>query len=270
MAPRVNVVARDQATQLAVFRVPTVDGPMLTTWSSGRLQDPRFLIAADVSRNGTSLRPVFVGALFPTVSPFWPGSIWAVPERTDLQPGTFVFTVDGALAGLVTEREGRPAIVPGSTVLAAVDRLLEEGDRKPGWLGVQVQPLTPDIASAIGASTGVIVAWIEPRGPAAGHLTIADVIEQIDGDPVVTAEYWNARVGGLSEGDAVTLSVRRRKDIREVRLTAGRPQALADDRPLGLTMQAISSGWGRDSPCRPRFGGRARWSPGGRPRQGPR
>ena len=247
----VSVVARDPATQLAVFRVPAVDAPPLTPWSPGRLQDPRFLIAADVSRTGTSLRPVFVGALYPTVSPFWPESIWAVPERTDLQPGTFVFTVDGALAGLVTEREGRPVIVPGNTVLAAVDRLLQEGDRKPGWLGIQVQPLTPDIASAIGASTGVIVAWIEPRGPAAGHLAIADVIEQIDGDPVVTAEYWNARVAGLSEGDAVMLNVRRRNDVREVRLTAGRPQAPADDLPLGLTMRAINAGWGRDSPCRP-------------------
>jgi PDZ domain-containing protein len=236
----VSVVARDPATHLAVFRVPAVDVPPPTPWSPARLQDPRYLIAADVSRTGTSLRPVFVGALYPTVSPFWPESIWAVPERTDLQPGTFVFTVDGALAGLVTEREGRPAIVPANTVLAAVDRLLQEGDRKPGWLGIQVQPLTPAIASAIGASTGVIVAWTEPRGPAAGHLAIADVIEQIDGDPVVTAEYWNARVAGLSEGDAVTLKVRRRNEVREVRLTAARPQAPADDLPLGLTMRAIN------------------------------
>ena len=235
----VNVVARDPATQLAVFRVPTGDGPLLMTWAAGRLQDPRFLIAADASRNGTSLRPVFVGALYPTVSPFWAEPIWAVPERTDLRPGTFVFTVDAALAGLVIEREGQPAIVPGPTVLAAVDRLLLEGDHKPGWLGIHVQPLTPDIASAVGASTGVIVAWIEPRGPAAGHLTIADVIEQIDGSPVVTAEYWNARMAGLSEGEAVMLNVRRGNDVREVRLTAGRPQAPADDWPLGLTMRAI-------------------------------
>ena len=235
----VNVIARDPATQLTVFRMPSVDWPLLTTWSAGRLRDPRFLIAADVSRNGTSLRPVFVGALYPTVSPFWPEPIWALPAGTDLERGTFVFTVDGALAGLVTEREGQPAIVPGTTVLAAVDRLLQEGDHKPGWLGIQVQPLTPDIASAIGASTGVIVAWIEPRGPADGHLTIADVIEKIDGSPVVTAEYWNARVAGLSEGEAVLLNVRRRNDVREVRLTAGPTQAPADDRPLGLTMRAI-------------------------------
>jgi hypothetical protein len=130
----VKVVARDPLTQLSVFRVPTVAEPPLPTWSAGRLQDPRVLIAADVSPNGVSLHPVFVGSLYPTESPVWSGLIWAAPERTDLHSGTFVFTVDGALAGLVIERERRPAIVPGNMVMGAVDRLLQERSaNRAGW-----------------------------------------------------------------------------------------------------------------------------------------
>jgi S1-C subfamily serine protease len=236
----VSVVARDPVTQLTVFRVPAVAVPLLETWSPARLPEPRFLVAAAVSRNGMSLRPVFVGSLSSTVSPFWPGSIWAAPERTDFHSGSFVFTVDGALAGLAIETGEGPAIVPGSTVIVIVDRMLQEGSRKPGWLGIQAQALTPDIASAIGTSAGVIVTWVAPEGPAAGQVAIADVIERLDGQSIATAEQWEARVAGLAEGDDVVIAVRRRNDLREVHVSAGPPPAPAGDWPLGLALRAIS------------------------------
>ncbi len=236
----IAVLARDPASGLAVIRVPTMPAPVLTVWSPQRIQYPRYLIASDVSRQGTSLRPVFVSALYPAASPTWSGSIWAVPADTDLATGAFVFTTSGALAGLVIGHEGRQAILPAEALMSAADRLLREGSRDGGWLGVDVQALTPAVASVAGASGGVVVAWVDPRGAAADKLVVTDVIERIGDEVVATIEHWEARLARLGAGDSLVLGVRRRGEAREIQLTAGgAPPTESAAHLLGLTMRAV-------------------------------
>lgn len=234
-----EVVARDRASHLVVVRLPAGSPATLSTWTPRRLEAPRFLIAADASDESVALRPVFVGALSSTMSPMWPQPLWAIPGRTDLVPGTFVFSIDGALAGLVVERGDGPAIVPADAVIATANRLVEEGSRRAGRLGLDVQALSPAVASGLGASAGAVVTWVDPRGPAATSLAVADVIERIDGQPVTTLEDWTARVGRLAEGESIVLTVRRRGDARDVELTAGAEPEPMDRRPLGLTLRRI-------------------------------
>ena len=236
-----EVLARDPASGLAVIRVPPAPAPVPTAWSPQRMQYPRYVIVSDVSRQGTSFRPVFVGSLYPTASPTWLESVWTVPVHTDLAIGAFVFTTDGMLAGLAIEHEGRPAILPAEAVIRATDRLLREGSRNGGGqLGVEVQALTPPVAAVTGASGGVMVTWVDPRGPAANVLVVTDVIEAIGDESVATLEHWQARLARLATGDALTLHVRRRGERQEVRLTAaGAPPTPPDSPLLGLTMRAI-------------------------------
>ena len=234
------VLARDSATGLAVIRVPTAPAPRLTVWSPQRMQYPRYLIVSDLSRQGTSLRPVFVGSLYPAVSPKWSESIWAVPTHTDLATGAFVFTTDGTLAGVAIEHEGSPAILPAEAVIRAAERLLREGSRDGGWLGVEAQALTPAVALVAGASGGVMITWVDPRGAAAEKLVVTDVIESIGDEVVVSLEHWEARLAGLAAGDSLVLRVRRRGEVREVHLTAGgAPPTQSAAHRLGLTMRAI-------------------------------
>jgi hypothetical protein len=241
----VEVVARDPASHLTVIRLPVQAPPQLELWSPRRLQNPRFVIAADASAGSLALTPVFVGSLAETESAVWPGSIWAAPEGTNLRTGSFVFSPEGALAGLVIEHEGRVAIVPGVTVLAEFDRMIQEKPGSPGSLGIQVQPLGPDLAAAVGSAAGVVVTWVDRQGAASGQLAVTDVIEEIDGQPIATPEHWHARIARLAIGESVVLEVRRRNEVREVRLTAGPVPAPADeaidermaDRPLGLTLR---------------------------------
>lgn len=242
-APRpadLTVLARDPASGLAVIRVPTAPAPVLTAWSPQRLQYPRYLIVSDVSRQGTSLRPVFVGSLYPAASPTWRESIWVVPAHTDLATGAFVFTTDGTLAGLAIEHEGRPAILPGEAVIRAADRLLREGSGDGGWLGMEVQPLTPAVGVMAGATEGMIVTWVDPRGPAAEALVVTDVIEAIGNEGVATLEHWEARLARLAAGDSLALSVRRRGEAREIQITvAAAPPTRSKAPLLGLTMRAV-------------------------------
>jgi serine protease Do len=208
-------------------------------WSPRRFDYPRFLLAADATRDGTSLRPVFVGSLNPVTSPTWSGPIWALPGSSELAAGTFVFTMDGEAAGLVVERDGRRALVPAETVMAVADRLVREGPGIPGRLGIQAQALTPDLAAATGAALGAVVTWVDPQGPAAKQIEVTDVVEGVGDEAFATLEHWEAWLSRLAEGETVVLKVRRNGEVREVGLTAAPVPAAARSASLGLTLRPI-------------------------------
>jgi serine protease Do len=133
------------------------------------------------------------------------------------------------------------ALVPADAVIAVAERLVRDGEKPAGRLGVDVQALTPGIAAATGADAGVagvVVTWVHPKGPAARALRTADIIEAIDNQPVATLEHWNARVAAVAEGDSLLVRVRRAGTIAEVPLTAASP-ADPPVRPLGLTLRTI-------------------------------
>ena len=233
------IVARDAASGLAVVRVPI---PVSTSppvpWTPRQPQQPRYLVASDVSPEGVSLRPVFVGSLDPIDSPLWSEPLWAVPERTDLAAGSFLFTNNAELAGLVITYRRGLAIVPGGTVLAEAERLLAAPPGPPGAIGIEVQDLTPPVASVTAASVGVVVAWVDPDGASSEQLMVGDVIEAVDGRALATRQQWDVRVARLSVGETLSLRVRRRGEIREVALVANAPAAQPASRSLGLTLRA--------------------------------
>jgi S1-C subfamily serine protease len=234
-----KIVARDPASGLAIARVPlpgSASPPV--PWTPRQPQQARYLVASDVSRAGVSLRPVFVGSLDAIASPLWSEPIWAVPGRTDLVPGSFLFTSSAELAGLVMPHGGGLAIVPGAMVLAEADRLLGMVPAPPGALGIEVQDLTASVASVTGALAGVVVTWTDAAGAAKGQLTAGDVIEAVDGLALASRQAWDVRVARLEAGETLTLRVRRRGELREVRLTAGAAVPPSDPRSLGLTLRA--------------------------------
>jgi hypothetical protein len=240
--PAVEVSRRDRATGIAVMRVPDAELPQMSVWSPRTIDYPRYLIAVDVFPEGISLRPVFVGALAVLASPMWADPIWALPDQTDLTPGTFVFASEGSLAGLVVEDGGRRALVPAGVLLRAVDGLLQDRDAVDGEIGVAVQPLSAAIRSATGARAGVIVTWVEPDGPASRALTATDIIEAIDGQELPTPAHWLSRIARLKAGDNVQLRVRRGEEVREVAIVAtpitATPLRNESDRDsLGLTLR---------------------------------
>ncbi|HLG56413.1 MAG TPA: PDZ domain-containing protein [Vicinamibacterales bacterium] len=233
-----NVLARDPATGLAVMRVasqPSASAPM--PWSPRRLQQPRYVVASEVAPQGLSLRPVFVGSLDPVESPLWSAPLWVVPPRSDLTPGSFVFTSDAELVGLVIAISGSElAIVPGGTVLTEADRVLNTRPRPPGTIGLEVQPLTASVASVTGASEGVVVTWVAGTGTATGQLFVGDVIEAVDGRGLVSRQQWDARIARLSAGETLTLRVRRRGALQDVALAAAAIPAQPRSPSLGLTL----------------------------------
>ena len=233
------IVARDAASGLAVVHVPIpLSSSPPVPWTPRQPQQPRYFVASDVSPEGVSLRPAFVGSLDPIESPLWSEPLWAMPERTDLAAGSFLFTNTAELAGLVITYRRGLAIVPGGTVLAEAERLLAAPPGPPGAIGIEVQDLTPPVASVTAASVGVVVAWVDPDGASSEQLMVGEVIEAVDGRALATRQHWDVRVARLSVGETLSLRVRRRGEIREVALVANAPAAQPASRSLGLTLRA--------------------------------
>jgi hypothetical protein len=233
-----GVRAFDPVSSLAIISAPFLPAPPPVPWNPRDADSPRYLIAADVSTGTVALRPVFVGSLAAMESPLWSDPIWLAPSSAELAPGSFVFTTDALLAGVVINVGRQLAILPGTVLLKEADRLLNQPTSPTGDLGIQVQELTTPIGRATGASTGVVVTQIDPKGPSADALAVGDVLEAIDGMPLETPLHWKARVLKLMAGESVNVRVRRTNDVREVTLVAA-PPPHALHGTLGLGLRAV-------------------------------
>lgn len=236
-----SVIAWDPASGIAVVRLPDSDVPTLKSWVPISLDYPRYLIATDVSLQRVSVRPVFVGTLSAVNSPLWSGPIWILPFPVPLAPGTFLFTTDGALAGLAVQHAEHTALVPAGTVVTTGRRLLEQKGARAGTIGIETQPLSPVLSQATGVGTGVIVTWVDPKGPAAGIVEVTDVIEAVDDQLLAGDLHWRARATRLHPGDIVALHVRRANKTQRVQVIATEPPRSVEEPVLGLTLKRVRS-----------------------------
>lgn len=233
-----HVVASDAATGLAVLRVGAAASAPLALWAPRALDQPRYLLATVASADAVALRPSFIAALRPVTTAAWSAPIWAIPPAPDLQAGSLVFTADAELAGLVVTHADGLAIVPAATLLADAQRVRQLPARTPGFLGIEVQALTGPLAAATGARTGVVVAWVDPGGSAAGQLAPGDVIEAVDGHWLESREHWEVRTARLAAGQPIVLGVRRQGEWRDVQLLAA---PSVKPLPLGLTLRRVTN-----------------------------
>ena len=80
--------------------------------------------------------------------------------------------------------------IPATTIHDVVAQLKEHGHVARGYLGVQIQSVTPEIASALGLkdAKGASSPSVVPNGPAAkAGFEQGDIVTAIDGKPVEDA-----------------------------------------------------------------------------------
>jgi serine protease Do len=114
--------------------------------------------------------------------------------------------------------------IPASTVKSVVAQLKDKGSVSRGWIGVQIQPVTPDIADSLGLkkAEGALVAEPQANGPAAkAGIESGDVITQVNGETVKDARELARTIGGLAPGTAVKLDVLHKGQDKVVNLTLG-------------------------------------------------
>jgi serine protease Do len=114
--------------------------------------------------------------------------------------------------------------IPASTVKSVIAQLKDKGSVSRGWIGVQIQPVTSDIADSLGMkkAEGALVAEPQANGPAAkAGIQSGDVITAVNGEPVKDARELARTIGGLAPGNAVKLNVLHKGQDKTVNLTLG-------------------------------------------------
>ena len=100
--------------------------------------------------------------------------------------------------------------IPANQAKLVVAALRSNGSVNRGWLGVQIQDLSDDVARALGMmdASGALIAEIVHGGPAeSGGLATGDVITHMDGDLVESAKDLGLKVGAGTAGQSVTVAV---------------------------------------------------------------
>ncbi|HEY7790196.1 MAG TPA: PDZ domain-containing protein [Vicinamibacterales bacterium] len=241
------VLARDPLRQLALVRVPREAGDQPPHWlreQAVATRVPGYFAVAEGGRGGLTLRPLFVSRLDPVNDPRWDRPLLAMGGFADAPAGSFIFTLEGSLVGMVIDDEGLRLVVPLQSLEQSVKRLTEGPLPVPGELGISVQPLTPALAQATGAHQGLVVAKVDPDGPAGSVLQFGDVVQSINGEPTYSVEAYEHSLSLVAAGDAVKLAIIRQGQPSTVQVTAQPqpPPALPAATPasaLGLTLRSL-------------------------------
>ncbi|MGA1859736.1 DegQ family serine endoprotease [Azospirillum sp. 11R-A] len=129
--------------------------------------------------------------------------------------------------------------IPSSLAKPIIDQLKDGGKVRRGWLGVQVQRVTPDIAESLGVegSGGALVTSISPDSPAASAgLRQGDVITAFNGDPLEQMRQLPRLVASTQIGRTVPMTLLRGGKQQSIQVTVGELR----DEPQQLAMSGSS------------------------------
>ncbi len=130
---------------------------------------------------------------------------------------TAIFSPNGGSVGI-------GFAIPARTAKDTVAQLIRNGSVTRGWLGIQLQEVTTEIAAAIGLKEtgGVLVADVIDGTPAQkAGLEDGDVILGIEGEDVRTANELSRRVASFPPGEKIQLRVQRDGKIRNMTVKLG-------------------------------------------------
>jgi serine protease Do len=131
---------------------------------------------------------------------------------------TAIFSPSGGNVGIAFA-------IPASTVEQVVASLKENGSVTRGFIGVQMQAVTKEIAEAIGLKEprGALVAEALKDGPAAkAGVRTGDTIVAVDGEPVKEAKDLSRKVATVAPGKTLSLTLYRDGKERTVTLEVAR------------------------------------------------
>ncbi|BCB62671.1 2-alkenal reductase [Halomonas sp. A020] len=154
---------------------------------------------------------------------------------------------EGALVGINTAifsrsggSQGIGFAIPANLAHSILDELVTRGRVIRGWLGIEAQALSRELAASFGLRTpqGVIVAGVVSGGPAAqAGLQPGDVLLSIDGQVILDARATMSDIASIPPGTSLPLTIVRGGERMEMTVEVGeRPvptNATSADRQSG-------------------------------------
>jgi len=166
-----------------------------------------------------------------------------------------LFNAQGMVVGINTAivqgGQGIGFAIPINMAKAVLPQLEEKGKVTRGWLGVAIQPVTPELAQSFGVEgeKGALVADVTKDSPAdKAGLKSGDIIMEFDGKQITEMNSLPRYVAATPVGKKVKLKLLRNGKPEEVAVTIERlndgeesvtPAAMEDR--LGLTVRELSA-----------------------------
>ncbi|WP_136066999.1 Do family serine endopeptidase [Modicisalibacter radicis] len=151
--------------------------------------------------------------------------------------GGALVNAQGALVGINTAifsrsggSQGIGFAIPANLARDILSQIITHGRVIRGWLGIEVQEITANLATSFGlnAAQGVVIANVVPGGPGAeAGLQPGDVMTAIDGKPIIDPRVAMADIAEIAPGTRLPVTYIRGGERHSVEVEVGerpRPQ----------------------------------------------
>ena len=231
---KAQVIGTDPETDLAVLKIALDKLPVIVLGNSDQIDvGDRVLAIGNPFGVGQTVTSGIVSALgrsqlgINTFENF-------IQTDAAINPGNSggaLVDVSGNLLGINTAIYSRSGgsmgigfAIPVSTAKLVLDGIVKDGRVVRGWIGVEPNELSPELAETFGvkADSGVIITGVLQAGPAAqAGMRPGDVIVQVGDKPIRNVSELLTAVAALKPGEAAKFDVRRGEGPVQLQITPG-------------------------------------------------
>src|SRR5687767_2949947 len=230
-----KVVGNDPETDLAVLRVSSDTLPAITFGSSDALKVGDVVLAiGNPFAVGQTVTSGIISALGRTglgINTF-ENFIQTDAAINPGNSGGALVDASGNLIGINTAIFSRSGgsmgigfAIPVSTAKMVLEQIVKSGSVTRGWIGVEVQELTPPVADSfkLGVQRGALIANVLRGGPAdRAGVRQGDVLMEVDGKPVADPTAMLNLIAALQPGAPTKMKLRRQGQDVEATVNVGR------------------------------------------------
>lgn len=226
-----KLVGSDPATDIALIKIPAEQLSALPLANSDKLRVGDFVVAiGNPFGLGQTVTSGIVSALGRSGLGI-EGYENFIQTDASINPGNSggaLVNLRGELVGINTaifspgQNAGNVGIgfaIPSNLVKQITDQLLEHGEVRRAHLGVQMQDVTPELASAFNLNSdkgAVVTRILEGSAADEAGLKVGDVIIAIDGDHLVNADTLRNSIGLLVVGQTIKLNILREGKAKQL------------------------------------------------------
>jgi serine protease DegS len=240
-----QVVGTDPETDLAVLKIDLPDLPVITLGRSEQIRIGDVALAIGnpfgvgqtvtmgiISATGRNQLGINTYEDFiqtdAAINPGNSGGALVDAQGTLLGINTAIFSKSGGSQGI-------GFAIPTKLAMDVMRAIVQQGRVIRGWLGIEIQPLTPELAESFDMEgrPGIIVAGLYRNGPGyLAGLQPGDVILNIDGEAASNGRRSMNQVARKQPGESISIQVLRSGKILEMQATVGlRPTPKAKENP---------------------------------------
>lgn len=288
-----RVIGRDPNTDLALIKVDATDLPIVKMGNSDNVQVGEWVLAVGfpldlqttVTAGIVSAKSRQIGILgrdqqqpteeeyeeYQRTGKYTPKTNSAIESyiQTDaaINPGNSggalvnasgeLIGINSAIASQSGTNEGYGFAIPVNLAKKILEDFKKYGAVKRGYVGVTFQELNADVAEdlKINDVSGLYVNDVLPNGGgAAAGIRKGDIIKKVDGKEVFASPDLQEKIGRLSPGDKVQLTISRDGKEQNVAVTLrgdasiSRPKAVLAARTTGTTIDKLGAAFAPASP----------------------